>query len=468
MNMKLGISGPAGVSGLSGVLKCAMPATVALFAALAGSGAAQADAAAGAVLYGSYCQGCHNALASSTKKGATSARIQSGITNVAAMSGLSSLTATQIKDIACALGSTADCTAAPTPTPVPTGPTPTPGPTTAPTPTPAPATSGEALYAGNCQSCHGPLATTSRRGSSARKIQEAIKENEGGMGVLSGLSSAQIKAIACALGSSRDCSSTPTPTPRPTSAPTPRPTTAPTPTPNPNPTCGPQSRPELDTVPSQFDATVGQQLQFSVSALDCNDDAIVIKAQGLPKGATLTQRFDTTSRKQVATVQWVPGAGQAGKRYRVTFTAKIGTQASSYDSLEVESEKSSAQTSVSRTTTIRVWSAKAKSQDISLVDAVVIRQAQWQSQRGQLAVSGTIKFGESATKADRENLTANPLTIRDEATQEVIDQVTVDVSGKWSAKIPLSEVAVPCSVTVEFDGDTGSRAVKRAPAQCGN
>jgi mono/diheme cytochrome c family protein len=65
--------------------------------------------------------------------------------------------------------------------------------------TPPPTGEGATLYSVNCASCHGPLATSNQRGASAREIQEAIAEDEGGMGVLSGLTFAQLQAIAGAL-----------------------------------------------------------------------------------------------------------------------------------------------------------------------------------------------------------------------------------------------------------------------------
>ncbi len=61
---------------------------------------------------------------------------------------------------------------------------------------------GAALYAANCQSCHGALATSQVRGESASSIREAIADNEGGMGALSGLTTTQISAIAAALSGS--------------------------------------------------------------------------------------------------------------------------------------------------------------------------------------------------------------------------------------------------------------------------
>lgn len=62
----------------------------------------------------------------------------------------------------------------------------------------AAAIDGAALYASSCSGCHGPLATSSKRGASATAISDAIAGNRGGMGSIS-LTTAQIAAVAAAL-----------------------------------------------------------------------------------------------------------------------------------------------------------------------------------------------------------------------------------------------------------------------------
>ncbi|VVB93443.1 Cytochrome c6 [uncultured archaeon] len=208
----------------------------------------------GTALYASYCQGCHGPLATTTKPGRTATQIQNAIATVSAMSSLSSLSSAQINAIATAL-------AVSTPTPSPTsntqaqnyalycagchganqqggsGPAITPtalaslGFTTTqidtivtnglgsmpafvgsmsasailalsqwllPAGTPTPTLDGTSLYGSLCQSCHGPLATSSVGGASATQIQGAIR-SVSRMNSLSSLSSAQIQAIANAL-----------------------------------------------------------------------------------------------------------------------------------------------------------------------------------------------------------------------------------------------------------------------------
>ncbi len=130
----------------------------------------------GPTLYASNCAACHNPLATSTKLNRTATQIQAAITANAGgvMGTLSNLTPTQVQAIATALVST--------------------------TPPPPPPTDGPTLYANNCASCHGPLATSTKLNRTSTQIQVAITANAGGvMGALSSLTPTQVQAIADAL-----------------------------------------------------------------------------------------------------------------------------------------------------------------------------------------------------------------------------------------------------------------------------
>jgi mono/diheme cytochrome c family protein len=127
----------------------------------------------GATLYGQNCASCHGSLGSSTKRGATVARLQGAISgNIGGMGSLISLTAEQIQKIVDALVGTS---------------------------VPPVALDGAALYSRNCASCHGGLATSTKPRATASRIQGAISGNVGGMGYLTFLSSQEIQAIATAL-----------------------------------------------------------------------------------------------------------------------------------------------------------------------------------------------------------------------------------------------------------------------------
>jgi mono/diheme cytochrome c family protein len=121
----------------------------------------------GAALYSNNCESCHGPLLSSAKTGADTTRIQNAITNNSGGMGfLATLTATEIQAIV--------NTIAPVPT-------------------------GAALYKINCLACHGGLSTTVKAGADSIRIQNAIANNTGGMGVLSTLTPLQVQAVASTL-----------------------------------------------------------------------------------------------------------------------------------------------------------------------------------------------------------------------------------------------------------------------------
>jgi mono/diheme cytochrome c family protein len=149
----------------------------------------------GTALYAASCAGCHGALASSSKKGITIARLQAAIAN--GTGGMGSLAALSVSDVQAIVTVLTPATPTPTPTPAPT-----------------PVVDGAALYGTSCASCHGALASSTKAGATASRIQTAINNGTGGMGSLATLSSLQITAVANALATA-----TPVPTPTPTPVP---------------------------------------------------------------------------------------------------------------------------------------------------------------------------------------------------------------------------------------------------------
>ena len=157
----------------------------------------------GAALYTANCAGCHGTIGGTSLRGAATLRnVQAAIaTNRGGMGALSGLSAADLQLIADAL---TNATTPPVVTP----------PVTA-------APDGAALYAAQCSTCHGALATTSKLGSTVVRLQNAISGNVGGMGALTSLSAADMQAIATALNGAATPSPTPTPTPTPAPTPTP-------------------------------------------------------------------------------------------------------------------------------------------------------------------------------------------------------------------------------------------------------
>jgi mono/diheme cytochrome c family protein len=178
---------PAQIQTIGGSLTLAQLQAIAPFLSLV-TGSTTGTAVTPEALYTSNCAGCHGPLASSSKLGATTARIQSAISNnIGGMGSLSnSLTLNQIQAITTALTSSSSVT------PPPTG-TGTGGTTAA---------NGTTLYATDCAGCHGALASSAKLGATTARIQSAINGNSGGMGSLSSLSVADVQAISTALAGS--------------------------------------------------------------------------------------------------------------------------------------------------------------------------------------------------------------------------------------------------------------------------
>jgi mono/diheme cytochrome c family protein len=154
-------------------------------------------------LYVNNCQTCHGSLTNSTKKGRTAAQIVTAINTPSNnMGGLSLiLSPAQIDDIAVSLGSATTCVS-----PKKWDPTSR----ACVSPNSLQCTSSQLPnadltscvtiasndYAASCASCHGPLATSLKKGKTAAQIQAAIDANIGGMGGLSILTTSQVADIA--------------------------------------------------------------------------------------------------------------------------------------------------------------------------------------------------------------------------------------------------------------------------------
>lgn len=189
---------PAQIQTIGGSLTIAQLQAIAPFlATVTGLTSATPAPPDGTTLYTTNCAGCHGPIASSSKLGATTVRVQSAIAgNFGGMGSLSnSLTLNQIQAIATALTPLSSVT--PTTTGSISG-----GTTT---------TNGTTLYATDCAGCHGALATSSKLGATTARIQSAISSNTGGMSSFSSLSTTDIQAISTALTGTGTTAGTTTP-----------------------------------------------------------------------------------------------------------------------------------------------------------------------------------------------------------------------------------------------------------------
>jgi mono/diheme cytochrome c family protein len=123
----------------------------------------------GAGLYTTNCASCHGPLTASGKAGPTMTvgRIQAGIAANAGMAGFAtSLTVSQLTLISNELAALQ-----------------------------APVLDGPGLYSANCASCHNPLATSTKGGSTAAKIQREITNKRGSVAGVGGMGAANLVAL---------------------------------------------------------------------------------------------------------------------------------------------------------------------------------------------------------------------------------------------------------------------------------
>jgi mono/diheme cytochrome c family protein len=160
----------AGITANAGMAGSVASLTVSQLTLIANTLAAlSAPVLNGADLYAANCASCHNPLTTSAKAGPsmTVARIQAGIAANAGMAGFAtSLTVSQLTLISNELAAL-----------------------------PAPVLDGPGLYSANCASCHNPLATSTKGGASAAKIQKEITNKRGSVAGVGGMGAANLVAL---------------------------------------------------------------------------------------------------------------------------------------------------------------------------------------------------------------------------------------------------------------------------------
>jgi hypothetical protein len=84
-----------------------------------------------------------------------------------------------------------------------------------------------------------------------------------------------------------------------------------------------ESVPTLNAA-SDVSVTAGQQLTLAVTAFDCADREVTIKAKnGLPQGAQITNSFDAQLQLPKAVITWTPAADTKEQTINVTLVATV-------------------------------------------------------------------------------------------------------------------------------------------------
>ena len=205
------------------------------------------------------------------------------------------------------------------------------------------------------------------------------------------------------------------------------------------------------SAPDQVSVHAGEPLKLAVTAFDCNDRPIKIKASHLPKGAKIVNSIDPELHMPKAVITWNSPASSQGKSEKVVLKAV----ASDNGNNKVASSPQTVMIEVLPTNPVQ------GNVDDSQVKANTVASARFKAKKQTLLVSGQVAWLKSSSKDERLALIANQSAIITDAnTGMELGTATVGKNGKWKASITVDEATAPCSIDVSFLGKTGVKAVK--------
>jgi len=235
---------------------------------------------------------------------------------------------------------------------------------------------------------------------------------------------------------------TPIPTPVPTAGPTPAPTASPEPSAEPSPTDCTSNIPQIDPQQREWLVRAGQTLGFAITAYDCLNRPVTIKAKKLPPGASFTQSFDSLLGRQKGLFSWAPPVNQVGRTRQLQFKAVVQV-------------KGGGKASRPQTASIQVLPpalGDAGAFD-SVVKRLVITRAVWNKATGQFALRGAIQWQKGTSRSVRAVAIGQTVRIIDVSSNAVLLETQSSVSGRWSAAVSLPlDTPPPDVVEAEFGG----------------
>lgn len=257
---------------------------------------------------------------------------------------------------------------------------------------------------------------------------------------------------------------TPAPTPRPTplGTPVPKPIVTPAPTPRPTPAPTACSTSESDDEAAEHNATVapkliapasvavhaGQPLTLAVTAFDCADRPISIKAKHLPKGASIENSIDAQLRMPKAVITWTPDVNAEERTIKIPLIA-VANDDSQDDHKKV----------ASKTVSIQVLPAVQAQSDNpgSIANSNTVGSARYNANSKKVELVGQVTWNKNSSKQDREAAIATEIAVISDATTNAqLGTAPVAVDGKWRASL----ADTPCTIDVTFQGKTASKTVR--------
>lgn len=204
------------------------------------------------------------------------------------------------------------------------------------------------------------------------------------------------------------------------------------------------------TAPASVAVHAGQPLTLAVTAFDCADRPISIKAKHLPKGASIENSIDAQLRMPKAVITWTPDVNAEQRTIKILLIAVANDDSQEDDRKKVSSSKT---VSIQVLPAVQVQSE----QPGTIVNSHTIGSARYNTQSKKVELSGKVTWDKNSTQQDRQAaIAAETAVITDATTNAQLGTAPVTADGHWKASI----VDTPCAIDVTFQGKTASKAVR--------
>jgi hypothetical protein len=202
------------------------------------------------------------------------------------------------------------------------------------------------------------------------------------------------------------------------------------------------TKPVLNAVAQQWDATVGEPFKIPLSVKDTEQDEFTVLFGILP-GAKLSAVKTDGANLPSIDFEWTPLVSQANKIFTITFQAK-------------ETKTTPKLVSNKVSVKVRVWAAGSRSS--ASVKTFAVTTSKFAN--GSLNLTGKITLNSILTAAERKDFLANKLdlTVSDKTGVLIgTTPLTLDASGNWSATLPTNSST--CDIVLQYEGKNAARSV---------
>lgn len=201
------------------------------------------------------------------------------------------------------------------------------------------------------------------------------------------------------------------------------------------------TKPVLNTVAQQWDATVGEPFIIPLSINDAEQDEFTIL--GSVAGSKLSAIHKDTAGLQSIDFEWTPTTTQANKIFTITFQAK-----------ETKTTQKLVSNKVS--VKIRVWAASDR--NLASVKTFSVTTSKFANDK--LTLSGKVTLNSILTAAERKDFLAQKfdLTVSDKTGMLIgTTPLTLDTSGNWFATLPANPTT--CDIVLQYAGKNVAQTV---------